>query len=185
MRSSSQQGPARAGSALLSVLVALTAMAAAIPSHASAPGDLALKLNARYPLFPCGSCTATISGTAIGAVHGAANFTTASSSLTGSLSYFESGCPPTAGTGNGTLTIPMKDGSKVATLVLSFHYQRTGAVMTLTGTGSVADKNGAHRSTFTATGRALFVAEYKKTQVLPPCTPAPLPVVILGDLVTR
>jgi hypothetical protein len=173
--------------------VVLTGLAAAgywagtapMTVEAAAPGVAVYKVTAPLPKFPCSSCTTSVSGTATGAIKGAANFTAVQGAISGSANYFETGCPPLSGTANGTLNMAMKDGSVPATATFNYHYQRTGLVAVITGTGVVKDNNGAHSTNFAGTSVGLFVAQAKATQLKPPCTPGPLTVTIVGVLVTH
>jgi hypothetical protein len=156
--------------------------------EAAAPGVIVYTVTAQLPQFPCGSCSTTaISGTGVGAIHGAANFTAAPGKISGNANYFESGCPPLSGTANGVLTMTMKDGSAPATLTLNYHYQRTGLVAVITAANStVADNSGAHATAVKGTSVGIFTAKNATAgELKPPCSsPAPLTVIISGVLVT-
>jgi hypothetical protein len=153
--------------------------------EAAAPGLEVFKTVAPLPKFPCSNCVTSISGTATGAIHGASNFTAVQGAVTGSANYFETGCPPLSGTANGTLSMAMKDGSVPATATFSFHYQRTGLVAVITGSGSVADNSGAHKTSFAGTALGLFTATLAKNQLVPPCSSSPATVTVTGVLVTH
>jgi hypothetical protein len=155
-------------------------------TEAAAPGLIVFTNTAPLPQYPCSSCNTSITGTGIGAIHGAGNFVAKTlNDISGSASYFESGCPPLSGTANGTLTMAMVDGTAPAHFTFNFHYQRTGLVAVITGTGTVADNSGAHATNVKGSSVALFTAKASPSQLKPPCTPAPLTVTVTGVLVTQ
>jgi hypothetical protein len=142
---------------------------------ANTPGTLEFKLTAPLPLFPCGDCLTSVSGTSVGAIK-VGSKTLSTGAVRGFAVYHEIGCPTSRGFASGDLDVALSGGN---TAHLQFTYQRVGVVAVISTTGFVT----GHISAPLAAGTA--VADFSinpATRAVPPCRPGPATLTAVGLL---